>query len=222
MVNSQVFHWIFMVKINGIFIVLCHEKSMKKSMKTLWKFPYSWPTKCFIIMVYKNHEIPMKIAFFSWAFNGAEKLMNSKANFSWSLISWVFNGLQKLMTHEFPVNMEIFIDHENFPWIFMAFPWYFYGSWKSITILVVWVFHGVVESTRAPWKFHESPMKFQCVQNFICSLYILAYSLNHTLNLLRKKLTFFVKSLIWYYYMGTHIVILLHVDNLFLSPVVHV
>lgn len=144
MVNSQVFHWIFMVKIDGIFIVLCHEKSMK----TLWKFPYSWPMKCFIIMVYKNHEIPMRMAFFSWAFNGAEKPMNSKANFSWSLISWVFNGLQKLMTHEFPVNMEIFIDHENFPWIFMAFPWYFYGSWKSITI---WLF----EFFMGWWKAHE-------------------------------------------------------------------
>ena len=97
MVNSQIFHSIFMVKLMAFSWSQCHEKDMKNPMKTLWKFPYSRPMK-HCVRWPRSHEIPMKMAFHG-LFTDTEKPLNFMSKFSWCKNSPVFNGLQQIMTH---------------------------------------------------------------------------------------------------------------------------
>ena len=39
-----------------------------------------------------------------------------------------FLRAENFMAHEYPVNFEFFIYHENSLRVFVAFPWYFNGS----------------------------------------------------------------------------------------------
>ena len=80
-VNSQIFHRIFMVKSMTFSWSQCHEKDLKNPMKNLWKFPYSRPMKYWVKWP-RSHEIPMKMAFHG-LFKGTEKPMNFKPKISW-------------------------------------------------------------------------------------------------------------------------------------------
>ena len=72
--------------------------------------------------------------------------MKKTKGFSWCTIPWVFNGFKIFMGHEYPLNMEIFIDHEKID----LFSWCFHDIFIIPTHLLLNIFHGVGKIQEAP------------------------------------------------------------------------